>query len=104
MTYIIADTYYKGKAWAKQMLSPDEKHFVLSTTNQIRGRAFDHKDCIYVVTDNVEMYQVLLPAMIGCGVYWQRPKPIRRKKLGPKDEAEYCTCNREACICWHDEK
>jgi hypothetical protein len=84
------------------------KVFVLSTTNQIRGRAFGHKDCIYVVTDNVEMYQVLLPAMIGCGVYYQSPNPkLRRKKLGPKDEADYCTCNPtpdRPCLCWHDEK
>jgi len=107
MTYIIADTYYKGKAWAKRMLSPEETHFVLSTTNQLRGRAFVHTDCVYVITDNVEMYQVLLPALIGCQVYGQPPEPIRGKKLGPLDEQEYCTCKptkNRLCVCWHDEK
>lgn len=69
MTYIIADTYYQGKKWAKRMLPPEETHFVLSTTNQIRGRLFTHTDCVYLITECLEKYQVLYPALCGCKIY-----------------------------------
>ncbi len=33
------------------------------------------------------------------------PKRIAlRKKLGPRDEAEECSCGQKVCVCWHDEK
>jgi hypothetical protein len=35
---------------------------------------------------------------------WNPKRIALLKKLGPKDEAEYCTCGQKACVCWHDEK
>jgi hypothetical protein len=69
MTYVIADTQYIGKKWAGRYLPSEEKHRVLSTGNQIRGKAFNHHDCLYIITSDNELTQVLLPALCGCTVH-----------------------------------
>ncbi len=69
MTYVLADTQYLGKKWASIYLGRDEKFKVLSTGNQIRGRAFLHTDCIYITTTDRDLTYVLIPALIGAKVF-----------------------------------
>ena len=69
MTYVVANTQYEGKKWASFYLPSEEKRKVLSTGNQIRGRAFTHTDCLYIITADKQLIQVLLPALCGCTVH-----------------------------------
>ena len=68
MTYVVADTQREGKEWAKAYLSPGEKCRVFSTPNQIRGHAIWREDCVYIITSDTMMAQVLTPALCGCRV------------------------------------
>lgn len=69
MTYIVANTRNEGKKWAKLYLGSEEKYEILSTRNQIVGRAFMHTDCIYIITSNMDIIKVLMPALVGASVF-----------------------------------
>ena len=70
MTYVLANTQYQGRKWAKTHLG--EKFKVLSTPNQIRGRRLLlHYDCLYLLTQKAELMHVLFPALVGCRVFSQ---------------------------------
>lgn len=71
MTYVIAKTRSNGRSWAKTHLFPEEPHKILHTPNQIRGHAFMPRDCLYVVTNDKEIMQTLLPALCGCNIFFQ---------------------------------
>jgi len=69
MTYITANTQREGKIWAQGYLSPGQKVCVLSTVDQIRGRALMTNDDLYLIRKDPEFMAVLYPALCGCSVY-----------------------------------
>lgn len=69
MTYVITNTLSEGKAWAKSFLLPKEKYKVLHNPNQLRGRCFIHADDLFLLTNDTETIQTLIPALCGCQVY-----------------------------------
>ena len=89
MTYVIADTQKEGKFWALSYLSLDEKFEVISTVRQVIGKNIERDDCVYIVTENVELWKYLTPALNGCRVTscndWIIKKWLKRNVMAPMD-------------------
>lgn len=79
MTYIIANSYASGRSWAKGYLSSEEPRKILHTGNQIRGHAFTHSDCLYLITNENTIIKTLMPALCGCSVFVQNDWILKTK-------------------------
>jgi len=69
MTYVVCNTRYEGKRWAKSHLD-EEEHKLLYTIKQIEAtRLILHSNCVYVITNDSAKLVALMDVMIGGSIY-----------------------------------